>query len=88
MKFNKDKCCILHLQWGTPGCTDRLGNEMLENSTAERDLGVLVNDKLDINNVAWKPGRPTVSWGASGTVFPSVLSSKCQKNIQLGVLLY
>ncbi|TRZ07504.1 hypothetical protein HGM15179_019602 [Zosterops borbonicus] len=43
MKFNKGKCQILHLGWGNPVCTDRLGNEMLETSAVERDLRVLVN---------------------------------------------
>ncbi|KAF4798542.1 hypothetical protein TURU_063034 [Turdus rufiventris] len=48
MKFNKGKWQILHLAWGNPGCMDRLGNERLESSATERDLGVLVNDKLNV----------------------------------------
>ncbi|TRZ18472.1 hypothetical protein HGM15179_008622 [Zosterops borbonicus] len=44
-KFNK--CSILHLAWANPGCTDRLGNEVLESSAMEMDLGVLVSDKLN-----------------------------------------
>ncbi|KAJ7402263.1 hypothetical protein BTVI_88127 [Pitangus sulphuratus] len=39
MKFNKGKCWILHLEWGDPRCRGRLGNEVLESSTMERDLG-------------------------------------------------
>lgn len=39
LKFNKDMCQILHLAWGSPECTHRLGNEMLEGSTTERTWG-------------------------------------------------
>lgn len=39
MKFNKDKCCTL--AWSSPACMDRLGNEMLESSTVEQELGVV-----------------------------------------------
>lgn len=32
-----------------PGCMDNLGNERLERSTVEKDLGVLVDGKLNVN---------------------------------------
>ncbi|RMC21289.1 hypothetical protein DUI87_02150 [Hirundo rustica rustica] len=49
MKFN-GKCRILHLGQVKPGCMDRLGNEKLESSAMERDLGgVLVDGKLNIS---------------------------------------
>lgn len=48
MKFNEDKCQILHLGQGNPGCMDGLENEMLERSAAERDLGALVDRKLRV----------------------------------------
>ncbi|KAJ7416923.1 hypothetical protein WISP_67712 [Willisornis vidua] len=39
VKFHKGKCWILHLGWGNPACLYGLGNEMLESSAMERDLG-------------------------------------------------
>ncbi|KAJ7419449.1 hypothetical protein BTVI_25205 [Pitangus sulphuratus] len=48
VKFNKRKCWIVHLGWGNPGCTGRLGNERLE-SSARKGLGVLVNGKLNMS---------------------------------------
>ncbi|KAK4823753.1 hypothetical protein QYF61_006049 [Mycteria americana] len=43
MKFNKDKCQILHLGQCNPGCTYRLEDKRLDCSPAKRDLGILVD---------------------------------------------
>ncbi|PKU39850.1 rna-directed dna polymerase from mobile element jockey- hypothetical protein [Limosa lapponica baueri] len=46
-KFNKFKCQILHLEWSNSGHKHKLGEEWLESSPAERDLGVLINSSLN-----------------------------------------
>ncbi|PKU37472.1 hypothetical protein llap_12223 [Limosa lapponica baueri] len=49
MKFNKGKCRVLHLRRNNLIHQYRLGADLLESSSVERDLGVLVNDRITMH---------------------------------------
>ncbi|PKU43998.1 hypothetical protein llap_5687 [Limosa lapponica baueri] len=74
MKFNKSECQILHVGWSNTGHKYKVGEEWLESSPAERDLGVLGDSRLNRSQqwaLAAKRANPILGCIKHGTTSQS-----------------
>ncbi|PKU28444.1 rna-directed dna polymerase from mobile element jockey-like [Limosa lapponica baueri] len=71
MKFNKDKCKVLHLGRNNSMHQYLFGADQLESSLTEKALGVPVDTKLTMINVPLQQRRPTAFQVALGEALPA-----------------
>jgi len=87
MKFNKAKCKVLHVGQGNPSHKYRLGEEQIERCPEEKDLGVLIDEKLNTTQQKANSTLGSVSSSVVSRLREGILSL-CSTQVRppLGVL--
>jgi len=80
ISFSKAKCKVLHLAWGNPQYQYRLGDEGIESSPAQKDLGVLGDEKLGRN---WQCVLTAQKASRALGCIPSSVGSRVREGILL-----
>jgi len=82
MRLNTTKCKVLHLVWRNRRHIYRLEGAVLESRPAEKDLGVLVDDKLNVSQQ-----RAFAGWKANG-ILGSIRRGVASRDREVIVPLY